>query len=465
MEKNSISRRTFLKSSALAGATGVIGTGSAGLLTSCQQTETGPKYTPLKAAGTYYLPELPDEVIEGKALKVGLIGCGGQGSGDLRNLLQATKGKGITVTALGDTFIDRLNNAVKVVKDETGADVPENMRFIGLDAYKKVIDSGIDMVMIVTPPFFRAQHFKYAVEKGLHCFMEKPLFVDPTGYRSIIATAKQAQTKNLAVIVGTQRHHQRNYVAAHEQIMNGLIGEITGGMVYWNQGQLWHRPRTQGWSDGEWMIRDWVNWTWLSGDHIVEQHVHNIDVFTWFSDLKPAKAIGVGARHRRPTGDQYDCFGVDYEMENGIHVASMCRQIYGCADPVSEFIQGTKGSWTNQGDVIKDLKGNEIWKFDYDAAKQKFKNQHPTQLELISWINFIRSGKSIDQASELAVSNMMALMGREAAYTGKLVTWDEMTASTMDLTPPDFDLTGKMDFSRYSVPVPGTDTAPPRNRG
>ena len=454
MEKNSISRRSFLKSSALAGAAGMVGTGTAtGLFTSCQTGDSGPKYTPLKEPGTYYLPDLAEATIEGKALKVGLIGCGGQGSGDLRALLRSVKG--VTVTALGDTYMDRLMTAAKIVKDETGNDVPENMRFTGLDAYKQVIDSGIDAVMIVTPPYFRPIHFKYAVEKGLHCFMEKPLFVDSAGYRSAITSARQAQSKNLAVIVGTQRHHERIYVAAHEQIMNGLIGEITGGIVYWNQSQLWFNERKPEYkSDLEWMIRDWVNWTWLSGDHIVEQHVHNIDVFTWFSGLRPAKAIAVGGRHRRVTGDQYDCFGVDFTMENGIHVASMCRQITGCSGPVGEFIQGTKGSWSNAGE-IKDLKGEVIWKYDRDAEKENFKINSPTQLELIAWINFIRSGKSIDQASELAVSNMMALMGRQAAYTGQEVTWDAITATEMDLTPPDLSFTEKMDMTRYSVPVPG----------
>jgi len=453
MKENSISRRTFLKSSALAGAAGMVGTGS--VITSCDGGggSAAEKITPIKAPGTYYLPELPDEAIEGKELKIGLIGCGGQGTGDLRNFLQAVKG--IKVTALGDTFIDRLTNTANMVKEISGQDVPENGRFIGLDAYKQVIDSGVDAVMIVTPPYFRPIHFKYAVEKGIHCFMEKPLFVDSVGYRSVVATARQAQAKNLAVIVGTQRHHQRNYVAAHEQIMNGIIGEITGGVVYWNQNQLWFRERQPAWSDCEWMIRDWVNWTWLSGDHIVEQHVHNLDVFTWFSDLRPAKAIAVGARHRRVTGDQFDCFGVDFTMENGIHVASMCRQINGCSGPVTEFIQGTKGSWTSTGDEIKNLKGEIIWKFDNEAAREKYKVNSATQLELIAWVNHIRSGKSIDQASELAVSNMMAVMGREAAYTGNEVTWEAMTTSDMDLTPPDLTFTGKMNLARYTIPKPG----------
>ena len=234
-----------------------------------------------------------------------------------------------------------------------------------------------------------------------------------------------------------------------------MIGEITGGNVYWNQGMLWYRERQAGWNDCEYMIRDWVNWKWLSGDHIVEQHVHNIDVFTWFSGLKPVKAVAFGSRQRRITGDQYDNFSVDFTMENGIHLHSMCRQIDGCATNVSEFIQGTKGSWNSATMEIKDLAGNVIWKYDFEAEKQQYKQNDPYTLEHVNWINCIRGNKPIEQASETAVSNMAALMGRESAYTGAEVTWDAMTASTQDYTPKDLNL-GKMDMSGFTVPVPGS---------
>ena len=204
----------------------------------------------------------------------------------------------------------------------------------------------------------------------------------------------------------------------------------------------------------EYMIKDWVNWKWLSGDHIVEQHVHNIDVFTWFSGLKPVKAVGFGSRHRRITGDQYDNFSVDFTMENGIHMHSMCRQIDGCANNVSEFIQGTKGSWSSDTMEIKDLAGNVIWKYDSEAEKANFKQTDPYTLEHVNWINCIRGGKQIEQASETAISNMAAIMGRESAYTGAETTWDAMTASALDYTPKDLNL-GKMDMSGFVVPVPG----------
>jgi predicted dehydrogenase len=446
-KENLINRRSFLKNSAMAGAVGAIGTGStAAILTSCAG-EKAPALKPLKEPGSFYVPNLVDFAEDGKELKAGVIGCGGRGSGAAFNFLAAANG--ISIVALGDTFKDRVDKLAGELKEKKNIDIPTEKRFVGLDAYKQVIDSGVDMVIVATPPNFRPIHFQYATEKGVHSFLEKPICVDPVGYRTIVATAKQAAAKNLCVITGTQRHHQRAYVESYKQIMSGMIGEITGGAVYWNQSMLWFNDRKKEWSDCEWMIRDWVNWKWLSGDHIVEQHVHNLDVFMWFTGLKPVSATGFGSRQRRVTGDQFDNFSVDFIMENGIHLHSMCRQIDGCKDNVSEFIQGTKGSWT--GHTIKDLAGNEIWKFDRDAEKNNFKQTDPYTLEHVNWINHIRSGKPIDQASETAVANMAAIMGRESAYTGATVTWDEMIASPLDLYPSNIDLVTKMETNGYGA--------------
>ena len=257
-----MSRRSFLTGAATVGAAAVA---APALLASCSG---GNKLTPLKKEGEYYVPELPDKAIEGRELKVGLVGCGGRGSGAIINLLDAADG--IKVVALGDVFADRLNEVRERLKNERQQEVPEDKCFVGFDAYKQVIDSGIDMVILTTPPVFRPEMFKYATEKGVHSFLEKPIAVDPKGYRSVMATAKQAQAKGLSVVVGTQRHHERRYVEANKQIQAGLIGDITGGNVYWNQGMLWYRQREAGWTDMEWNIRDWVNWKWLSGDHIIE---------------------------------------------------------------------------------------------------------------------------------------------------------------------------------------------------
>ena len=443
-----MSRKDFLSLSAVAGVSTLVG--SSTLMTSC--SEKAPQYTPLKQLEGAYIPVLNDMADDGKELKAGVIGCGGRGSGAIVNLLTAANG--IKVVALGDTFADRLEGLKKNLAEKHNQVVPDANCFVGFDAYKKVIDSGVDMVIIATPPVFRPVHFQYATEKGVHSFLEKPIAVDPKGYRMIMATAKQAQAKGLSVVTGTQRHHQRPYVEAFQQIQAGLIGEITGGNVYWNQGMLWYKEREKGWSDMEWMIRDWVNWKWLSGDHIVEQHVHNIDVFLWMTGLKPVKATAVGARHRRITGDQYDQFSIDFEMENGIHLHSMCRQIDGCSNNVSEFIQGTKGSWNSADHEIKDLAGNVIWKFDAEAEKAAHTQTNPYVLEHVDWVNHIRKGTTHDEATECAISCLAGVMGREAAYTGNTVTWDEISASNLDYMPEKLEL-GKMDMSDYVVMVTG----------
>ena len=447
-----MSRKDFLSLSAIAGVSTLVG--SSTLMTSCG--EKGPVYTPLKQPGEYYVPVLNDKADDGKELKAGVIGCGGRGSGAIYNLLAAANG--IKVTALGDTFADRIFHEQHGLKNKlakNGQVVADENCFVGFDAYKKVIDSGVDMVIIATPPAFRPIHFQYATEKGVHSFLEKPIAVDPKGYRTIMATAKQAQAKNLSVVCGTQRHHQRPYVEAFQKIQEGYIGEITGGNVYWNQSMLWYRERQPQWTDTEWMIRDWVNWKWLSGDHIVEQHVHNIDVFLWMSGLKPVKATAFGGRHRRITGDQYDMFSVDFEMENGIHMHSMCRQINGCANNVSEFIQGTKGSWNSYEHAIKDLDGNVIWKYDEEAAKAQYQQFDPYTLEHVDWVNHIRKGTMHDEATECAISCLAGVMGRESAYTGATVTWDEMSQSPIDYMAEFKHELGKQDMEKCVVPVPG----------
>lgn len=456
MKEKNLTRRTFLKTSAVAGAVGVVGASSTGLLTSCSSGsgKGSGKAVPLREPGSYYLPELPDLAADGKELKAGVVGCGGRGSGAAFNFLNAANG--VTIVALGDVFQDKVDNLAQRLKDEKGIDIPSSMRFAGLDSFKQVIDSGIDILIDATPPFFRPDHFKYAVEKGKHCFLEKPIFVDAVGYRTVVAASKQAQAKKLSVVTGTQRHHQRSYIESFKQIMNGSIGEITGGVVYWNQNMLWYRERQSQWNDFEYMVRDWVNWKWLSGDHIVEQHVHNIDVFTWFTGLRPVSAVGFGSRQRRVTGDQYDNFSIDFTMENGVHFHSICRQIDGCANNVSEFIQGTRGSWSsNGGHTIKDLEGNIVWQYDGEAEKENFQQTDPYTLEHVNLINCIRKNTPLEQASETAISNLAGIMGRESAYTGLEITWDAISASPLDYRPVDLNI-GNMDMLSFTVPVPGS---------
>ena len=448
---NKISRRKFLISSgAVVGAAGLLG-GSGLITTSCSGNAGSGKQVPLREKGTYYVPELPDKAIDGRPLKAGLIGCGGRGNGAVNDLLNAANG--ITITALGDVFEDRLMATRGNIARDHGQEVSLDHCFIGFDAYQKVIDSGVDMVIVATPPAFRPTHFQYATSKGVHSFLEKPVCVDAKGYRTVMATAKQAEAKGLSVVTGTQRHHERSYVAAFQLIQEGIIGEITGGNVYWNQGMLWYRERQKGWSDMEWMIRDWVNWKWLSGDHIVEQHVHNIDVFTWMTGKHPLKATAFGSRQRRITGDQYDNFSVDFEFENGVHLHSMCRQIDGCSSNISEHVQGTKGVWHSSGEIY-DLKGNLIWKYDDEAAEKEFTQHNPYVLEHVDWVNHIRKGEAHVEAAETALSTLAGIMGREAAYTGATVEWDQMSAADQDWVPEN-PLLGPVDMSAYTVPVPG----------
>ena len=450
MSKNSLNRRNFLTSAAVIGASGSLGAGS--LLTSCAGGPKEPALVPLRPRDEWNIAaeSFPDKAQDGRELKVGLVGCGGQGTGDLTNLLRAANG--IKVVALGDTFMDRIDSCRARLKERANQEVPDEMCFVGLDCYEKVINAGIDMVMLVTPPAFRPAQFQTAVNAGVHVFMEKPLGVDPVGVRSIMVTARQATARGLCVITGTQRHHSRRYNEGYQLVQSGMIGEIVSGNVYWNTGKLWHRDRAAGWSNLDWMIRDWVNWNWLSGDHITEQHIHNIDVFNWFSHQKPVRCVGFGARHRRPTGDQFDMFSVDYQYDGGARLHSMCRQIDGCANNISERIQGTKGVWTNNG-VITDLQGNELWKFDNEKEEAEYEVRSDFVLQFVNWVNRIRTNTPINQAEDTAISTLTAIMGRISAYTGSQVTWDQVMAMDLDIVPK--EMNPNIDFRLFPVPVPG----------
>ena len=457
MSKNSLNRRDFLSSAAVVGATGAIGAGP--LLTSCGGPKE-PPLVPLRPQSEWNIPSdpLPDRAIDGRELKVGLVGCGGQGTGDLMSLLSVADN--IKVVALGDTFQDRINGCRRQLSERYNQTVPDEMCFIGFDAYQKVINAGIDMVMLITPPAFRPAQFKAAVDAGVHVFMEKPMAVDPVGVRAILMAARQAEQQRLCVINGTQRRHARRYVEAYKLVQSGLIGDIVSANVYWNQQKLWHRDKDPRWTDMEWMVRDWVNWNWLSGDHITEQHIHNIDVFHWFSHLTPVRCVGFGARQRRPTGDQFDMFSVDYIYEGGVHVHSMCRQIDGTHGNVSERIQGTKGVWSSNG-RITDLQGNELWRFDREKEEEEYEVRNEFQLQFVNWVTRIRNNDPINQAEETAHSTLAAIMGRISAYTGAQVTWEEVMAMDLDIVPTDLSLRN-MDLSQFPVPTPGRGPNDPR---
>jgi len=441
MKKPPITRRSFLGTAAAAGAAGIV---VPALITSCS-TEKRPKVV---------LPVMLDAAPDGPLLKAGLIGCGGRGTGAALNFIHA--GPNLTIAALGDVFEDRITACrERLAKD--GVEIADEKCYTGFDAYQKVIDSGVDIIILATPPYFRPMHFEAAVTAGKHVFLEKPVAVDPAGVRQIMAAGEKAKGMELCVVTGTQRHHQHDYVATWGKVQEGMIGDIVAANCYWNQNQLWYRDPNPSWSEMEYMIRDWVNWCWLSGDHIVEQHVHNIDVINWFTGKKPVSAVSFGARHRRVTGDQYDFFSTDFIYDGGFHVHSMCRQINGCEGNVSEWIQGTKGT-SNCQNAVWDPAGTELWKYDGYKLDEQGKMtdeliRSPYDQEHIDFVTAIRTGKPLNEAEFVAVSTMAGIMGRVSAYTGKKVTWDEMMNSELKLGPKVFEM-GPVDVSK-SVPVPG----------
>lgn len=447
MKKSSISRRNFLGKAATVGVAGVV---VPTIITSCAR----------ETKKVVEIPAFLDQAPDGPVLKAGVIGCGGRGTGAAINFLNA--GPNLQVTALGDTFQDRVDNCKARILKEKNQEVPAENCFVGFDSFQKVIDSGVDIVILATPPFFRPEHLAAAVTAKKHIFAEKPVAVDPTGARSVMATAKKAEGLGLSIATGTQRRHQRDYVANWQQVQQGLIGDLTGGNVWWNGGKLWHRDNDPSWTEMEWMIRDWVNWTWLSGDHIVEQHVHNLDVANWFFGQHPVKAVGMGSRLRRVTGDQYDNFSIDFVFENGMHIHSMCRQINGCANNVSERLQGTKGS-TNCQSTILDLTGTELWKYPYpldeDGKPTNRVSVDPYVQEHIDLVTAIRTGKVFNELEATAISTMIGIMGRVSAYTGKETTYEEMMNSDLKLGPEVFAF-GPVDIPK-EVPIAGLPYVPP----
>jgi len=332
---------------------------------------------------------------------------------------------------LGDVFPDHLEatraalrevaaNDAKVKELGNSVDVPDDRCFIGFDAYEKVAHSDVDYVILATPPGFRPMMIEAVIRAGKNLFAEKPVGVDGPGIRKVLAAYEEAQKKKLAVVAGTQRRHQAGYLETIQRVHDGAIGPITSARVFWNQGRLWVKPRQPGWTDMEWQIRNWLYFTWLSGDHICEQHVHNLDVANWAIGHHPVRAVGMGGRQVRvgpEYGHIFDHFAIDYEYPNGVHVMSMCRQIEGCENSVSEALIGTKGFC--QADHYT-IKGETNWQREHrDDDVDPYVQEHT---DLIAGI---RSGKPLNELRNVAQSTLTAIMGRMSAYTGKAVTWDQ----------------------------------------
>ncbi len=436
-----INRRSFITKIAAASAVSAFAVHG---LTSCKRSVTNTELG---------LPLILDKAPDGKALKAGLVGCGNRGTGAALNFLAA--GNGLEIVALTDVFQDKVDDCRNKLKAHN-VFVEDKNCFVGFDGYKKLLDTDVDVVLLATPPHFRPQHLSDCVLAKKHVFMEKPASVDPVGARSVIASSKKAEAIGLTIITGTQRRHQEDYIETYKQIADGAIGKVISTRAYWMQNHVWFRTREPGWSDMEYMFRNWNNFNWLCGDHILDQHVHNIDIINWFLGKHPESAIGFGGRARRLTGDQYDFFSIDYDYGEGVHSHSMSRQIDDCANGIGEYIAGTEG-YTNCVNTIYNLDGSIKWKFPYmKDSSGKSTNQlkvSPYVQEHIHLVTAIRTNKPVVHAEETAKSTLTAIMGRTAAYTGKQVSWDDMMTSTSRLGPETYEL-GPVDME-FPVPLPG----------
>ena len=397
-------------------------------------------------------------------VKVGLVGCGGRGTGAAGQAL-STNGN-VKLTAVGDAFPENARGVVDAVKNGLGSKgervqvKPENI-FDGLDAYQKVIDSGVDLVILATPPGFRPIHFEYAVKAGKHVFMEKPVAVDAPGVRQVIEANKLAKEKKLKVGVGLQRHHQAGYLETIKRIKDGAIGDIIALRAYWNGGGVWdpRKTREQCRTEMEYQVLNWYYYNWLSGDHICEQHIHNLDVCNWVMGGKdaesayPIKANGMGGRQVRTDkkyGEIFDHHYVEYEYASGARMYSQCRHIRGCWDSVSEFVHGSKGN-SNPAGGIYTRDGN--WNF---SEKQK----DPYQVEHDDLFAAIRKGTEYNEGDNGAYSSMTAILGRLCTYSGKEITWENAINSNVSLAPKSYSWDAEPPVKAnadgvYPIAVPG----------
>lgn len=382
-------------------------------------------------------------------IRVGWVGCGGRGAGAMVNALTADKN--VKLVAMGDAFKDKLEASLaelrKKEKFKDLIDVPPEKQFVGFDAYKQVIDSGVDVVILTTPPHFRPLHLAYAVEKGKHTFSEKPVAVDATGVRSVLASCAEARKKKLSVVSGLCWRYDTGTAEFTKYLHDGGIGEIqTVQTNFCGQG-LWSRPRQDQWSDMEFQLRNWLYYTWLSGDFIVEQDIHNLDRIAWAMKSYPVSAYSLGGRQTRTDavyGNIFDHIATVYEFANGSKCFNYCRQQPGTAASNGDWYYGTKGraEWTSQGDKVT---GEKPATFNNYLGKAY-------QLEHDQLFASIRKGEPINDGEYMAHSTLMAIMGREAAYTGQLIKWDDVLHSPQDLTPAKYAW-DKLEFPK--VPMPG----------
>ncbi len=434
-------RRDFLKTTAVMGGVAVANTLAAGAF----------------AAGN-------------ETIRVGLIGCGGRGKGAVKDILRAeAKINGsnpkLEIVAVADVFKDRAENAAQTFANSKSEDygpftkqvkVTPETTFGGLDAYEKLLGTDVNLVILATPPGFRPYHLEAAVKAGKNIFCEKPVAVDATGARKCYSLVDESKKKNIAIVAGTQRRHQKGYIETIKQIHDGAIGEIRAARCSWNGVRPWFNKRPAGMADSTYQLVNWYHYLWLCGDHIVEQHVHNLDVINWVMKDHPVKAVGFGGRALGPAGDPkevgqiWDHFAVEYEYKNGLKLSSYCRHIPGDSD-VSETVYGATGTChTRDG-------GYEINKKQSGADDPQI---HAYVQEHIDLLNSIRAGAPLNELKQVTDSTFTAILGRNASYACKTLRWDDALASSEDTMPKGFALDKSMDATR--APVPGLWKLPPR---
>jgi hypothetical protein len=385
-----------------------------------------------------------------------LVGCGGRGTSAAAQIME-TKGN-VKLVAVADAFPKKAASAVEKLKRRGASkmDVPEDHVFYGLDAYKKAIDVDSDLVVIATPPGFKPQQFEYAVNKGRHIFIEKPLATDAPGIRRVLESVEKSKQKNLLVAVGLQRRHQPHYIETVKRIQDGAIGDVITQRVYWNGGGIWYRNREPEQSEMAFQVNNWYHFIWICGDQICEQHIHNLDVACWVKGAYPVECNGMGGREQRLRGDRtksqiFDHTFCEYTFADGTKLFSQGRHLQDAWTSVSEFADGTEGT----ADVSGSIKGKQNWKFQGERLNGHQQEQHDL-------IESLMAGDIYNEGEYGAQSTFAAILGREACYSGQVVRWDDLLAKgknltpgidgyTMDSTPP--SVPGPN--GKYAVPIPG----------
>jgi predicted dehydrogenase len=435
---NRLSRRSFVKNSALLGG---------GLVAMPLFSEAG------------YFNSVDDTI------KVALIGCGGRGTGAARQALLSKQN--VQLVAMADAFRDRLDGSLKAIsaEDDDGVSVKDRVtvtddtKFVGFDAYKKAIQLA-DVVILTTPPGFRPIHFEEAVKHGKHIFMEKPIATDPAGIKKVLEVAAIAKQKKLNVVVGLQRHYQNSYKELYGRVKDGMIGDITSGQVYWNSDGVWVRKRETGQTEMEYQMRNWYYFNWLCGDHIVEQHIHNIDVMNWFKGAYPVKAMGMGGRQVRTGkefGEIFDHHYVEYHYADGTIMNSQCRHIKGTYSRVDETIVGTKGTVHCGAGQIK-AGGKTLYAYDMKKENNPYQTEHDELFAAIA-----KGEYKFDDTENGAKTTLTAIIGRLATYSGQVIDWDTALNSGLSIQPTVYDWNAKPPVlpdanGFYPIAVPGQTT-------